>query len=194
MKTPDDILGFWFSDATEARWFNSTPEFDAEIRQRFEDTAETLAKGPFPHPDWEADPQSALALVIVLDQFPRNMYRNTRRAYAWDPHNLGVAERTVDKGWDLELDVDRRKFVYMPFMHAEDLTAQNRCVELAGARLEDGGSTLRHAIAHRIVIKRFGRFPHRNDELGRDSTPEEIAYLDRGGYRSVLSEVPETQA
>ncbi|WP_298913437.1 DUF924 family protein [uncultured Algimonas sp.] len=183
MKTPQDILDVWFSDSARPRWFDSTPDFDARILQLFEDTARTLAKGPFPYPEWEEEAESALALAIALDQFPRNMYRGTRQAFAWDRHNLGVAERAVDRGFDLELDdPDRRKFLYMPFMHAEDLAAQNRCVELTGSRLNDGGSTLRHAKAHRDVIERFGRFPHRNSVLGRDSTEEEVEFLASGGY------------
>lgn len=177
-----DVLDFWFADETKAHWFNSTPSFDAEISQKFQAAAETLAKGPFPHPVWETDAESALALIIMLDQFPRNMFRGSPRAFAWDGHALGVADRMVDSGWDLEVPADRRSFVYMPFMHAEDLTAQNRCVELSGSQLDDGGSTLRHAKAHRDVIERFGRFPHRNNVLGRKSTSEEVEFLETGGY------------
>ncbi|MGB6230092.1 MAG: DUF924 family protein [Litorimonas sp.] len=183
MKTPEDIIGFWFSEDSRPRWFKSTPDFDARILQLFEDTAETLAKGPFPYPEWEGTPDAALALIIALDQFPRNMYRGSRRAFTWDERSLGVSERIVERGWDLELaDPDHRKFAYMPFMHAEDLSAQNRCVELASTRLSDEGSTARHAVAHRDVIERFGRFPHRNAVLGRDSTAEEIEFLENGGY------------
>ena len=179
MKTPEDILDFWFSDEAKQRWFNSTPEFDARIMQLFEDTATELARGPFPHPIWEETPESSLALIIALDQFPRNMYRDTRKAYAWDDKALGVAERMVEKGWDRELPDAQRKFVYMPFMHAEDPAAQHRCVELS-EDLPDG--THEHAVAHRKVIAEFGRFPHRNDELGRQSTAAEKAFLAGGGY------------
>lgn len=182
MSTPTDVLDFWFADETKAHWFNSTPSFDTEISQKFEAVAETLAKGPFPHVAWEADAPSALALIIMLDQFPRNMFRGTPRAFAWDGHALSVAERMVDGGWDLDIPTDRRPFVYMPFMHAEDISAQNRCVELSGSRLDDGGSTLRHAKAHRDVIEQFGRFPYRNAVLGRDTTPEEDEFLEAGGY------------
>ncbi|GLQ24798.1 hypothetical protein GCM10007853_26720 [Algimonas ampicilliniresistens] len=182
MITPSDVLDFWFADETKAHWFNSTPSFDAEISQTFQAAAETLAKGPFPHPVWEADAQSALALIIMLDQFPRNMFRGSPRAFAWDGHALGVTDRMVDSGWDLEIPTKKRSFVYMPLMHAEDLTAQNRCVELSGSRLDDGGSTLRHAKAHRDVIEKFRRFPYRNAVLGRDSTPEEYDFLKNGGY------------
>lgn len=182
MITPSDVLDFWFAAETKAHWFNSTPSFDAEISQTFQAAAETLAKGPFPHPVWEADAQSALALIIMLDQFPRNMFRGSPQAFAWDGQALAVAERMLDRGWDMETPTSRRSFIYMPFMHAEDLTAQNRCVELSGSRLDDDGGTLRHAKAHRDVIERFGRFPHRNMVLGRESTPEEKAFLESGGY------------
>ena len=180
--TPQAVLEFWFSSEAEARWFSSTPSFDARVAQRFGSTARELARGPFPHPVWESGPEPALALIIMLDQFPRNMFRGTGKAYAWDDRALGVAGRTVDRGWDMEVEPSRRKFVYMPFMHAEDLAAQERCVALCRERLDDGGATLRFAREHRDIIARFGRFPHRNDELGRDTTAEEAAFLEAGGF------------
>lgn len=180
MKTAEDILAFWFSDAARSHWFSSTDRFDAEIRRQFEPTAINLAAGNFPNAAWEADPRNALALIIALDQFPRNMYRGTRAAFAWDPLSLGVAERLIEKGGDLRLEQDIRKFSYMPFMHAEDLAAQERCVSLCDARLED--ETIKHAITHRDVIARFGRFPHRNDSLGRTTTQAEQTFLDDGGF------------
>lgn len=183
MKTPDDILDFWFSERVKARWFRSTLAFDAEIEATFGETVTCLGQGPFPHPTWEASPAQALALIIALDQFSRNMFRGRAEAFQWDARTRGVSERMVDRGWDMDVPIARRAFVYMPFMHAEDLNAQNRCVELTGSRLLDsGGGTLKAAISHRDVIERFGRFPHRNAALGRDSTPEEIAFLDNGGY------------
>lgn len=183
MRTPADVLGFWFSNPVKARWFNSTPDFDADIIAQFGETSATLAKGPFPHPTWETDPESALALIIALDQFSRNMFRGKADAFQWDADALGVAERMVDQSWDMDIAASRRAFVYMPFMHAEDLAAQNRCVELTGSRLDDGGGgTLKAALSHRDVIEQFGCFPHRNTTLGRDSTPEETAFLKSGGY------------
>lgn len=179
MKTPQDVLDFWFSEEAEKRWFNSTPSFDARILQLFEDTATELARGPFPHPIWEETPEASLALIIALDQFPRNMFRDTRKAFAWDAQALGAAERMVAKGWDMELPKARRSFVYMPFMHAEDLAAQERCVELTEPL---PGTTHKHAVAHRDVIAKFGRFPHRNAVLGRESTEAEKAFLADGGY------------
>ncbi len=180
MKTPQDILQFWFSDEAKARHFDSTPEFDAQVTREFEATATALAEGPLPNPEWERDAEGRLALIIALDQFPRNMYRGEKRAFLWDDLALAAAERMVDDGLDTHLSDERRAFVYMPFMHAEDLDAQNRCVKLTDG-LGDG-STHRHAKAHRKVIRKFGRFPHRNEAMGRDTTPEERAFLDDGGY------------
>lgn len=181
--TPQDVLEFWFAPESKKRWFESTDTFDAEISRRFEGTGKILADPiAVTGIDWRADPSSQLAEIIVLDQFPRNIYRGTPDAFAWDSQARVAANSLVDKGWDMELAKDRRSFAYMPFMHAEDLAAQNRCVELVGSRLQGDESTLRHAKLHRDVIERFGRFPHRNAVLGRDSTPAEIAFLQNGGY------------
>lgn len=181
--TPQDVLNFWFSEDHKKFWFKSTDAFDAEIGRRFGSTARILADDiAVTGINWRADPLSHLAEIIVLDQFPRNMYRGTPAAFAWDSKALKSAQSLVERDRDLALPMDHRAFAYMPFMHAEDLVAQNRCVELAGSRLVDGGSTLRHAKAHRDVIERFGRFPHRNAVLGRVSTDAEREFLENGGY------------
>lgn len=183
MSSPEqDILTFWFIEAGPKSWFTKSDAFDALVRRRFESRAIDLAaKTAKPPHDWEDRPESTLALIIALDQFPRNMYRDTPAAFAWDDLALGVTNRMVEKGWDLQIPQDRRSFVYMPYMHSEKLTDQNRCVELIASRL-DSESNLRHAKAHRMLIERFGRFPHRNDILGRDSTAEEVKFLREGGY------------
>ena len=152
--------------------------FDAQVRQNFEDTAVTLAVNGS---DWEDTPENHLALIIALDQFPRNMYRGTPAAFAWDSKALASAKRAVDKGWDLKTAQDKRAFIYMPYMHAENLDDQNECVRLVDSRLNDE-STLHHAKEHRKLIKHFGRFPHRNEFLGRVSTAEENHFLKNGGY------------
>lgn len=180
MKTAEDILDFWFSDQARSHWFASTDRFDALIRQQFEPIAMALAAGPIPNREWEDTPRSALAMIIALDQFSRNMYRGTQAAFAWDPFSLGVAQRLVDAGGDLRLDQGIRKFAYMPFMHAEDIAQQERCVQLCDSRLND--ETIKHAITHRDIIARFGRFPHRNAVLGRETTADEQAFLDQGGF------------
>lgn len=176
--TPDDILTFWFDEAGPKRWFQQSDAFDATVRMRFEERTLRLATDI---ETWGETPEGSLALLICLDQFPRNMYRGTKAAFAFDEKALSYAELMTDKGWDLKIDQSRRSFVYMPFMHAENITAQNQCVRLMDMRLDDA-SNLHHAKEHRKIIERFGRFPHRNEILGRDSTAEEIAFLKNGGY------------
>lgn len=183
MTNPSDILRFWFSETYKKRWFNATDAFDADIRNRFEKPAMAAASSLLennPH-DWEASVESSLALILMLDQFPRNMYRGTPGAFAWDHLALAVSERMVEKSWDLKSNQDRRAFIYMPYMHSEDLVMQNKGVELCDARLEDE-NTLFHAKAHRKLILEFGRFPHRNSVLDRENTSAETAFLDMGGY------------
>ncbi len=177
-----DILKFWFQDTKPKLWFNPNDGFDALIRQKFESLAVSLSAQLTARPHaWESECDSHLALIIALDQFPRNMYRGTAACFAWDDKALMAAQRFVDKGWDLKLDQTRRAFAYMPFMHTEDLAMQAECVRLVDSRLDDS-RTLFHAKAHQKVIEKFGRFPHRNALLGRDSTPQEIAYLKSGAY------------
>jgi len=145
---------------------------------RFEETVLSLATDI---QGWEENPEGSLALIIALDQFPRNIYRGNKAAFAFDDKALKAAMAMTDKGWDLKIDQARRAFIYMPFMHAEDLCAQNECVRLVDSRLNDS-STLHHAKEHRKVIERFGRFPHRNEILGRESTAVETVFLKSGGY------------
>jgi len=180
--TPRDILHFWFEETPRKFHFNSTPAFDAEIRARFEDHAieQAALTKQGSHP-WEETAEGALALIIMLDQFPRNMYRGTNAAFAWDDLSLSSAKHAVENGFDFKTPMARRSFIYMPYMHSEKLEDQKRCVELVDERLDDE-NTLFHAEAHMKMIERFGRFPHRNNTLNRSSTPQEIQYLKDGGY------------
>lgn len=173
MKGPQDVLDFWFSSRVSELWFDSTPEFDGELRDRFEPTLRAAVRGELE--SWQATPQGSLALVIVLDQFPLNMYRGLAESYATGDQALAVAKAAVAKGFDKELPRDRVAFLYLPFMHSENLADQ----ELSAALFEAAGLTenLRFAHHHRELIRRFGRFPHRNRALGRESTREELAYL-----------------
>lgn len=183
MDSARRILEFWFTESGPKRWFKQSDAFDADIRRAFEALAITLAGHvgkTVPH-EWEETPEGTLALIIALDQFPRNMYRSTKAAFAWDALALGLSIRAVGKGFDLKTPQERRSFLYMPFMHAEDLAMQKRCVELVDSRLDDT-NTLHHAKEHCRVIERFGRFPHRNEILERASTPEERSFLTNGGY------------
>ena len=182
MARADDILTFWFDDAGPKKWYQKSDAFDAEIRAQFEaaaiDMAAVKLKGAH---SWEAEPDSTLALIIALDQFPRNMYRGTKASFAWDALSLSASKAMIDKGWDLKIPQERRAFAYMPFMHSENMADQDLCVTLIDSRLESA-SSLHHAKEHRKVIRKFGRFPHRNEILDRASTPEEIAFLKSGGY------------
>lgn len=181
--TPDTVLDFWFEDAGPNKWYNGGDAFDAEIRARFEDFTIAAATGirKHGHHAWEDSAKSTLALIIVLDQFTRNMYRATKAAFAFDDLALAIAKSAVGRGDDLKIEQGRRAFVYMPFMHSEALVDQNECVRLMDMRL-DNSSNLHHAKEHRKLIFRFNRFPHRNAILGRQSTPEEDQFLDAGGY------------
>ncbi|MCL4166943.1 UNVERIFIED_CONTAM: hypothetical protein GTU68_008327 [Idotea baltica] len=133
------------------------------------------------HP-WESQgPEAHLALIIALDQFPRNMYRDTPAAFAWDDYALASAKRMHALKGDLQLDQTQRPFAYMPLMHSENLDDQEACIRLSDARLFEDG-TLKFAIVHRDIIEQFGRFPHRNKILNRETTPEEQAFLDAGGF------------
>lgn len=175
------VLAFWFGELTEEQWWTSTPEIDAAIRTRFADVYAYAAEAEPAQLVETAD--SAVAAVIALDQFPRNMFRRSARAFATDPKALQVTTLAVARGLDRQMPDSRRHFLYMPFMHAEDLASQNRAVELLTAMAakdpaEDSG--VRSAIEHRALIERFGRFPHRNAVLGRANTPSEDAYLAGG--------------
>jgi len=173
----EDILSFW-REAGPDRWFNKSAAFDAEITARFLPTYETAAAGHLSL--WETAPDSALALTILLDQFPRNMFRDSARAWATDPAARGVASRALARGYDGLVAEDMRAFFYLPLMHSEDLADQARCVELYEAL--GNASGLDYAKIHFDIIERFGRFPHRNALLGRATTAEEQAFLDSGGF------------
>lgn len=168
-----EIIDFWFSQPVRPMWFQSTPEFDAELRQRYEPLWESARVGAIDH--WENQAEGALALVIVLDQFPLNMYRGLPLGFSTEAQALKVSLRAIQGGLDLRFLESQKAFLYMPFMHSEDLADQTFSVSLFGnAGLE---SNLRFARHHHEIIQRFGRFPHRNRILGRESTAEEIEYL-----------------
>ncbi len=186
---PQDILNFWFGAPDSAEygqprkcWFEKNPTFDDEIRARFLDTLAEAATGRLT--DWEASPESLLALIVLLDQFPRNLFRNDARAFATDPLALIHAQTLIQRGWDQQLAPLQRVFAYLPFEHSEDPARQDRAVALFTALSEAQPGFegyLDYAERHRVVIRRFGRFPHRNAALSRESTPEEIDYLQQPG-------------
>jgi uncharacterized protein (DUF924 family) len=173
LASADAVLAFWFSAATEPFWFRATPAFDAALRQRFATTYRAAVAGRLA--GWEQSPAGALALVITLDQWPLNMFRGRPEGFATEAEARRVAAAAIAQGFDSGLTVARRAFLYLPFMHSEDLVDQDRSVALFSA---DGfADNLEWARHHRELIRRFGRFPHRNAILGRPNTPEEAAYL-----------------
>lgn len=184
MTSPSEILTFWFDVAGPSKWYKKSDDFDGEIRRRFEEPAIDAAAdyARTGGHRWESAPDSALALVVMLDQFPRNMYRGTKGMFAWDALALAAAKKAVAAGFDYKTEQSRRAFFYMPYMHSENMVDQDMCVMLADARL-DNESTLHHAKQHRRLIERFGRFAHRNAILGRESTSEELAYLKSSDYQ-----------
>jgi uncharacterized protein (DUF924 family) len=173
---PADILAFWRAAGPD-KWFEKNDAFDAEIRERFRDTY-AAAAGRLAA--WEEDAEGALALVIVLDQFPRNMFRGDARTYAADPLARAVAQRAIARGFDQTYVPPERRFFYLPFTHSENLADQERCVALNRAAADEEGT--KWAELHADIIRRFGRFPHRNSSLGRATTAEEQAFLDAGGF------------
>lgn len=182
MDVVAEILDFWFgtrqlASGIELRdvWFRSTPEFDAEIERRFLGVYEAAARGEYDQ--FKETPEGALALIIMLDQFPRNLFRGDARSFATDPQARDVARFAVDNGFDAGFDAWPRVFMYLPFEHSESLADQERGVALFEAIPNAEERTRNSAREHRDAIARFGRFPHRNAVLGRANTPEEEEYL-----------------
>ncbi|HET7930055.1 MAG TPA: DUF924 family protein [Rhodanobacteraceae bacterium] len=170
------MVDYWRT-AGPAHWFAKDGNFDRDTRDRYLALHEAVASGAL-H-DWEATPAGALALLILLDQFPRNAFRGTSRMYATDPLARGVARRMVSARFDLAIPSALRVFCYLPFAHSESVDDQRRSIELHRAL---GDPWLGHALRHQSIIEQFGRFPHRNAILGRVTTPAEQAYLDHGGF------------
>lgn len=188
MSTAEGILEFWFGNPTDADygesrkvWFIKNLEFDQEVRSRFLNDYQQAASGQLNH--WKVSPQGCLALIILLDQFPRNMFRGQPQAFATDPQALIYAKYTVAQGFDKELLPIQRQFIYLPFEHSENLANQHQCIELFSTLKDypECASCIDYAHRHFKVIETFGRFPHRNEILGRKTTPEEKEFLKQPG-------------
>lgn len=196
MSDCEEVLAFWFgtldpegraAKEIAARWWTKDPEFDQALRDRFGALHEEVLRGE--HDDWLASARGRLAAVIVLDQLSRNMFRGSARMFAADDRALAMAEEGIARGEDRELAYAERSFLYLPLEHSEDLVRQERCVELFRTWRDEAPEALRggiddsldYAIAHRDIIRRFGRFPHRNALLGRESTAEELEFLKQPG-------------
>jgi uncharacterized protein (DUF924 family) len=183
---PHGILRFWFEEVSPKERFGGPPELDSTIRDRFLALWEEARTGALD--TWQTAPRPCLALIVLLDQFPRNMFRGDPRAFATDARALAVAKVAVERGFDRKFEHPKRGVFYLPMLHSERLADQERaiaCTLLGGGSAQD----LLHARVHRLVIRRFGRFPYRNAALGRKSTAGEEAFLAAGGYRAALAEV-----
>ena len=174
------VLRFWFGRERKT-WFEKNPAFDADIRRGFLSLYELAAAERLEN--WKKTPASCLALVLILDQFPRNMFRSGAKAFATDPLARSAARVILDNGWDKAMTPDERIFAYLPFEHSEALADQERCLALMKeiALFPETADLPKWAEAHLVIIRRFGRFPHRNAALGRASTPEEAEFLRQPG-------------
>lgn len=187
---PSDVLDFWFASASQEHWFDRSDAFDATIRERFGETLEAARRGDLDH--WAQAPAGWLALLIVRDQFSRNLYRDDARAWSDDPGTQVIALDGIARGFDLQLPPLQRVFAYMPLEHAESPVLQRHCVGLFERLVASQSAKLRsryedfldYARRHHDVIQRFGRFPHRNAVLGRADTPAEQVYLATQGTGS----------
>ena len=177
----DRVLSFWLNDVGVDGWLNPDPETDFTAKTEFEDLWKRAASGELG--SWVCMPSTCLALLILLDQMPRAMFRGTGDAYASDSMALAVAKRAIVMGHDLKVAEPERQIFYMPLMHSESLMDQERCVRLMALRLPKAGEeVMAHVRAHRDIIRQFGRFPYRNALLGRANTDAEAAYMNAGGY------------
>lgn len=188
MASPEEILAFWLDEVGPKGWYVGSEALDADIRDRFLPDYEAAREGG--RSLWLTYPSGALAYIILLDQFPRNMFRDDAQAFQADDVARAAAKVAISKGWDLKIDEPARQFFYLPLMHSESIMDQERCVRLMLERMpETGASNLLHARAHREVIRRFGRFPYRNEVLGRHSSADEAKFLNEGGYMAVVEAV-----
>lgn len=192
MATPEEILAFWLDEVGADGWYRQDAALDDTIRERFEATWQEAMDGRFGL--WLTYPSGALSYIVLLDQFSRNMFRDTKKAFSSDAIALAAAKQAIHRGWDLKIDAPARQFFYLPLMHSENLCDQDRCVRLMMERMPASSDNLLHARAHREVIRRFGRFPYRNAALGRTNTAAEQRFLDEGGYGAILRELQKIAA
>jgi uncharacterized protein (DUF924 family) len=185
MADPVEVLDYWLGEVGEDRWFNGGEDLDADIRDRFGDLWQAARDGGLDH--WAEGTVGTLAFLILTDQMSRNMHRGKAAAFETDARARAAARHALAEGWDLQAPEPERMFFYLPFEHSEDLIDQQYSVTLMQERLPEVPEITLHARAHQTVIARFGRFPARNEALGRPSTPEELAFLKEGGYNAILN-------
>lgn len=188
MSEPEAILAFWLHDVGEGGWYAADDATDAEIRERFLPAWEAAHRGE--REFWLNGPRGALAYLVLTDQFPRNLFRGDPRAFATDARAREGARLALAHGWDMAVKEPERVFFYMPFEHSEDMVDQELAIRLMAERMPGHGAAYHlHARAHAEIIRRFGRFPFRNAALGRESTAEEAAFLDSGGYGRIVQQL-----
>lgn len=188
MQTPETVLAYWLDEVGPEGWYAGGEALDADIRDKFAETWEAGVSGGCGL--WLTYPLGTLAYIILMDQFPRNMFRGTRDAFVTDCAARAAAKSAIKHGWDMRVDEPARQFFYLPLMHSESLVDQDRCVRLIATRMpETGAHNMTHARAHREVIRWFGRFPTRNAALGRRSTQAETVFLTKGGYKAAMDAV-----
>ncbi|MEM9755080.1 MAG: DUF924 family protein [Pseudomonadota bacterium] len=185
MVDAEDVVRFWCHECTPEQWYQQDDALDAEITRRFGPAVAAAQDGAFD--DWTATAQGVLALLILIDQFARNIHRGTAQAFAGDARALAVARDAIARDLDQAIPMPERQFLFLPFMHSETLADQDDGIALMQARLgEAGQKTVLHARAHREIIARYGRFPYRNAALGRETRPEDDAFKEAGGYGAIL--------
>ena len=190
---PEDVLSFWLDEVSPKEWYNPSDGLDQKILDKFGAAWRQAQAGGMSL--WLTYASGALAYIILNDQFPRNMFRGSGQAFASDRIALAAAKAAIEKGWDMRIDPPARQFFYLPLMHSEAQMDQARCVRLMFERLPDDSDNLRHAKAHREIIRRFGRFPTRNAALGRATTAAERGFMeDEGGYGAILTSLDKTHA
>lgn len=189
-KSALDIVTFWKDEVGVQKWYMGSPELDQEIVDRFMATYEAARDGKLDH--WQEDATGSLAMLLLLDQFPRNMFRGDPRSFATDAKARDVARHAIESGQDLEVEGLIRQFFYLPFEHSESLADQDYGYEKFSTSMPDLDLGLLHARSHREIIRRYGRFPFRNDALGRESTAEEKEFMDAGGYMAFTDRFEKT--
>jgi len=186
MVTPEEIVSYWVDEIGPKGWYAGGDALDAQIRERFEPTLKEARAGACGL--WMTSPVGILGYLILTDQLTRNMYRGQAEAFACDASARSAAKTAIEKDWDMRIPEPERQFFYLPLMHSENLIDQDRCVRLMCKRLPEGGAdNLRHARAHRDIIRQFGRFPYRNAALGRVTTAREKDWIENGGYGATLN-------
>ncbi|MEM7598683.1 MAG: DUF924 family protein [Pseudomonadota bacterium] len=193
MTAPQEVLEFWLDEIGPRDWYKASDQLDSTIRDRFESAWARATEGAYGL--WLTYPSGTLAYILLMDQFPRNMFRGDARSFQTDAYALAAAKMAIQNGWDMRIDEPARQFFYLPLMHSENLCDQERCIRLLLERMPiHGGENLLHARAHREVIRQFGRFPHRNQVLSRMSTRPEKTYLEQGGYGTTVRSLQKADA